>query len=203
MTYVNTLRIDQLHSCYPGAQTLFLDVDSKYIVKIMALVWKHIEDLVDGIPAIVQKIFALLLVLNQKEYNHRSGKQSANTNNHFFMSVVQDILERSWQEKGKWLLLAKLVPFLSAEQLLICHPALPEEMIRCLSTCGLAAISNEVYQAILKDIRKSIDMDTQSTAWSSWFGKVYLLFSVKTICFAKTLAFIGYHQQFRFCQTAC
>ena len=97
MTYVNTLRIDQLHSCYPGAQTLFLDVDSKYIVKIMALVWKHIEDLVDGIPAIVQKIFALLLVLNQKEYNHRSGKQSANTNN---LSLCQ-LCKISWNGHGR------------------------------------------------------------------------------------------------------
>jgi len=145
MDFILLTGVDKV-SLLLGTQ-LFIDDTSKYTNQIMQLVYKHVEDLVDGIPGFVKKTFNSLLKI------HSSETSGFTQNREFLLTLSEKILEQSWQVKGKWILLSQLLSFVGYEKVFLMKPNLGYEMMQAMNTCGLPSIVNDVYKNILLNIR--------------------------------------------------
>ncbi|XP_057314916.1 thyroid adenoma-associated protein homolog isoform X2 [Hydractinia symbiolongicarpus] len=151
---------------------LFLKKDSLYMKPLLSIVWRYVEDLVDGIPQFVQKLLSTILKLHMDEVVLHETKIV----DQFYIDLTKEILAQAWHVKGRWILLAEMIPYVGYEKLFQSHTMIADELSWCMKTCGLASVSNEVYQKILQDIKQrySSDIDLATTKWLKIFGETIL-----------------------------
>lgn len=168
LSWLNYINQGNLNNVLLKLNVSFIDKDSFYCNQIFDWVWKHMEDLVDGIPSLVRKIFALTLKLHCDERCIKKIEPS--DDDLFYYQLAEDIFELPWHVKGRWSLLTELIPFLSYKKIILMRPCLIDELLRCLTTCGLTAVSNDVYQSILKDMKSLVnDNNLAKKEWSEIF----------------------------------
>ncbi|XP_066913477.1 tRNA (32-2'-O)-methyltransferase regulator THADA-like [Clytia hemisphaerica] len=157
-------------------ENLFLNGDGKYMKILVDVIKNHIEDLVDGVPQFCQKIFNRVLFLHNVEVQQKESSQKQNKENTFISTLAEKVFTQGWFMKGRWMLVAELVPYFSLKQLREIKDQLSNDLIKCLNTCSLPAVSNEVYQVILKHLRRNTSDDDKVLLenWAMLFEDVVL-----------------------------
>jgi hypothetical protein len=152
LSTIKSIELKKIGEMHHGL-SVFQENDA-YFKKILALVWKHLDDLVDGIPTFVRKIFAQLLFLHQKECKLLG--RGCHGDVAFLSNILHQMMRQATPSKGQFGILMETINTIGSEKVLAACPELQQKLVDCMTTCNLPSTANEVYQLLLKSTRKSI-----------------------------------------------
>lgn len=125
-------------------------LDSDHTCNLIGLIWENLEDFIEGVPSLAVTLFDLFLQWHKDEEIARNSLDEQ-----VYRSLTLKVLGLPWHVKGRYGLLCSLVHHVELQNILEAHPAILDDLIRCLGFNQLTSASTSAFKAFLEKGRNS------------------------------------------------
>ncbi|XP_013394296.1 thyroid adenoma-associated protein homolog [Lingula anatina] len=143
--------------------------ESQVVQKTLDLIWKHWDSPVDGVSERASAVFSTMIQLHVSECRYHDEDDSV-----FLSKMLSQLMEMSWQMKGKYRLLSSLIQYYGAGKTLKEHPALPHHLLSALHSNYYASACGETYRQLIQQAKKEMPEAAMVTWWSKGLQKTLM-----------------------------
>ncbi|PIK42814.1 putative thyroid adenoma-associated protein [Apostichopus japonicus] len=141
---------------------------------VMQIMWCVVSTPIAGLQEQLMKAFQSfikLLYLETKKENQAAAQ--------LYRQLTQKVLAAPFHIKTRYIILSSIIQSFGSSAVISAHPVIPEELVRCMHTNHLRAVSEQVYKNCMEDLRdKGNEEQAGDNAvleeWKRLWGRVIL-----------------------------
>ncbi|XP_065106767.2 tRNA (32-2'-O)-methyltransferase regulator THADA isoform X2 [Paramisgurnus dabryanus] len=119
--------------------------------QLTQIIWSNAESPLDGIADIARSAFCLFMEIYENDCQH-----FGNTEKRLYDELLHRISQLPWESKAKYSPLSAILPYAGTNKVLEQYPALPSDILKCLSTNHLSPSASDVYKCLLQEQKREL-----------------------------------------------
>ncbi|PIK36638.1 putative thyroid adenoma-associated protein-like isoform X1 [Apostichopus japonicus] len=141
---------------------------------VMQIMWCVVSTPIAGLQEQLMKAFQSfikLLYLETKKENQAAAQ--------LYRQLTQKVLAAPFHIKTRYIILGSIIQSFGSSAVISAHPVIPEELVRCMHTNHLRAVSEQVYKNCMEDLRNKVNEEQAGDnavleEWKRLWGRVIL-----------------------------